>query len=328
MTAPPTQNPPLTRALACVTIAAADPQALVSLLRDTMHWEGCAQGAIDAGLEQAWGIAAGSAGDRFWLLRSPGSDRGMIRVVQGRDRWPQRPIGARWSGVEIVVMDDIDGLCARLEARSDFKLAKRPRNADFTDAGANVHRFFYGRGPGGTHLMYTMAVTRARDYDFPAASAPVGYVFSAPLVSAQFERTQRFYQDVLGMVPILNAQMSEGLWHESWNLPSGTPVDLEILRGDAPGIGLGHIELQGYDAQWIDNAELQRDRFDGGACMVTYSVHDLDAVHRRLAQRGDVVIFGEGPQHAAAAPYHGTKTLTCLAPTGERLELCEAFHAS
>jgi len=316
---------PLTRALSCVTIAAADPAALVRIVRDGMGWEVCAEGAIDGTLAAAWGIAAGSAGDRFTLLRSRGSDRGMIRITGGRDRWPSRPIGARWSGAEIVVMEDIDGLCDRLAAIADFKLAKRPRNADFTDAGANVHRFFYGRAPGGTHLMFTMAVTRARDYDFPAAVAPVGYIFAAPLVTAEFPRARRFYREALGMVPILEASMTEGLWHESWNLPAGTHVDLEILRGDAPGIGLGHIELQGYPASWIDPAPRSEQQFDGGSSLVTYTAVDIDAAHAAVGAWPGVKVLGDGPRPVSAPPYDGSRVFSFLAPTGERVELAERF---
>ena len=318
---------PLTRALSCVTIASEHPPALLQVLQGPMGWELCGEGSIDAAREAVWGIAPGSAGDRYWLLRSVGAERGMIRVLRGAERWPQRPIGARWSGVEIVVMEDIDGLCARLEAMPQFRIAKRPRNADFTEAGANVHRFFYGRAPGGTHLMFTMAVTRARDYDFPSADAPVGHVFSAPLVSAEFTRTRQCHADALGMVSILAVQMTEGLWHESWNLEAGSPVDLDILRGDAPGIGHGHIELQGYESKWIDPAPLMPDRFDGGSCLVTYTVTDLDTACARLRAHPGVRLCTPEPQRIDAGPDAGGRTLCFVAPTGERMELCERFGA-
>jgi len=170
-----------------------------------------------------------------------------------------------------------------------------------------------------------MAVTRARDYDFPAAEAPVGYIFAAPLVTAEFTRAQRFYGEALGMVPILSAEMTEGLWHESWNLPPGTHVDLEILRGDAPGIGLGHIELQGYPEGWIDPAPWHDRQFDGGASLVTYTATDLDAAYAALSARPGVTLPGGAPRAVDAAPYGGSRVLSFIAPTGERVELCERF---
>ncbi|MFO1426503.1 MAG: VOC family protein [Steroidobacteraceae bacterium] len=316
---------PLPRALACATIAASEPAALVALLRDALGWRICAEGALDASLEACWGIAARSAGAYFWLLASPGADRGMIRVVQGADRWPARPIGARWSGVEIVVAEGIDELAARLASRPDFRLLKAPRSADFTSAGSNVHRFFHGRGPGGTHFMFTMAVTQARDRAFTAAMAPIGHVFAAPLVTADFNASRNFYREVLGMVPILQASMRTGLWHESWDLADGTPVELEILRGDAPGTGLGHIELQGYEARWIDAVEARADRFDGGASLVTFTVADIESAWRRLRGLPGVHACTAEPRPLAAAPYAGGRSFCFIAPGGERIELCERW---
>ena len=85
---------PLVTALACMTIGAPEPARLVRLITD-MGWEVCGEGAITTQLEALWGIASVSAGSRFTLLRSPGSTRGMIRVVQGPDRYPTRQMGTR-----------------------------------------------------------------------------------------------------------------------------------------------------------------------------------------------------------------------------------------
>jgi len=50
--------------------------------------------------------------------------------------------------------------------------------------------------------------------------------------------------------------------HELFGLPRGAHVALDILKGDAPGTGLGGIELQGYDAALIDPEPAVPDRFD------------------------------------------------------------------
>jgi catechol 2,3-dioxygenase-like lactoylglutathione lyase family enzyme len=315
---------PLVTAMTCMTIATPDPDTLVAFMADGMGWGTRAAGEIDLTMETAWGIEHGSAGDRFTLLASPGADRGMIRVVRGPARFPSRQIGARWSGVEIVVMRDIDGLCERLCADPTFKLTKPPENADFSDVGANIHRFFHGRPSCGTHFMFTMAITQPREYPFPSAQADVGHIFSIPLVSAEYDRAFRFYKDTLGMIPMLEDHIEGGLWHSTWELPEGLPVELSILKGDAPGLGFGGVELQGYDPSVIDPAPLGPARFDGGSCMGTYTTADIDLVYRTLMDSPDARVLS-APSPIAAAPYNGARVFGFLGPGGERLEICEQF---
>ncbi len=313
---------PLVTAMAGMTISCSKPDQLIDLITRDMSWAPIHEGAIDARLEQLWGIAPGSAGQRFVILASPGSSRGMIRVVGGSDRQRTRPMGTRWTGVEIVVMRDLDGLHRALEARDDFTTIKAPTAADFTDVGANVHRFFHGHAPGGTHLMFTMAVTAPAGYDFPAAPSRVGYIFDIPLVTCDFARSFEFLREVLGMEPMLEDAFDEGVWHEAWGLPTGAHVDLAILKGDAENFGLGGIELQGYDPAHIDPIPVAQDHFDGGACLATYNAKDVAAVHRAVAACSDVVILSE-PASCAAQPYGGAQAFCFLGPSGERYEICE-----
>jgi catechol 2,3-dioxygenase-like lactoylglutathione lyase family enzyme len=315
---------PLVIAMTCMTMSTPDPENLIAFMTDGMGWEIRAAGPIDPAMEAAWGVAPGSAGDRFTLLASPGANRGMIRVVRGPARFPSRQIGARWSGVEIVVMRDIDELCDRLCADPTFKLTKPPENADFSDVGANIHRFFHGRPSCGTHFMFTMAITQPREYAFPAAEADVGHIFSIPLVSADYGKSFGFYKDMLGMIPMLEDHLEGGLWHSTWELPEGLPVELSILKGDAPGLGFGGIELQGYDSSVIDPAPLDPARLDGGSCMGTFTAPDIELVHRTLMANPDATVLSE-PKPIPAAPYNGARVFAFLGPGGERIEICEAF---
>ena len=318
---------PLVTAMACMTVSAADPQALVRLIRDGMGWELCAQGDVDAALCRLWGVDGSDNHGPFHLLRSPGADRGMIRVVKGGDRFPKRPIGARWTGVEIVVMHDIDELYERLADMAEFKPAKAPDNADFTDVGANIHRFFPGRASGGTHLMFTMAVTPARDYAFPAADAQVGHIFSIPLASTDFKKSRHFYADDLHMTSVLDDHLEGGIWHQTWDLEDGTPVDLSILKGNAPGFGLGGIELQGYDPDLVDAVAWAPDRLDGGACLATFTVDDIDRTYQGLLNSSRCMLIG-APAPVASPPYDGGRAFTAIGPGGERLEFCERFFSA
>lgn len=315
---------PLIRAMMGVTIACPEPEELINILGRVCGWEEVNRGDIDRELEDLWGIAKGSAGSKWVIMRSPKSERGMIRVVHGIDRDRTRPMGTRWSGVEIVVMNELDAVYNKLKDHPAFEALNHPTTYDSSDVGANIHRAFYGKGPGKTHLMFTMAVTKPTGgYDFPAAESAVGYIFSVPLVSTEYDRSLEFYKDKLGMISVLTNRQEDGLWHQTWKLPSGAVVELSILKGDAPGFGLGGVELQGYDSRFVDPIPLKVDRFDGGTCLATYTTEKIDTVFDVLRDSGVVQVLS-GPKPVRQPPYNGMRAFSFLGPSGERMEISEA----
>lgn len=314
---------PLVTALVGVTIACPEPRRLAEFLIADGGWEVLTEGPIEPALETLWGIAPDSAGARAAIVRSPGADRGMVRIVTGPERLPPAGrMGTRWSGIEIVVMKDIEGLHASLAADPAHRVIHGLKDADFTDVGANIHRFFICRPPGGTHIIYTQAVTKARDYEFPAAGSRIGHIFDVHLVSREFARSRKFYRETLGMIAVLEDKFDRGMWHDTWKLPDGRHVDLDIIKGDAEGFGLGGIEMQGYDNDLIDPLPAVADRFDGGSCMATFSTRDIDAAYRAVAASGAATILSK-PMPIRAAPYRGAKAFCFAGPGGERVEIVE-----
>lgn len=316
-------SPALVTALQAVTIACHSPATLAALLSQGLGWPCLAEGALDATFERQWGIAAGSAGRRFAIHGPPGASRGLVRIVAGEERARERPLAARWAGIEMIVARDLDELHARLATRPGFATLQSPVTMDWSEFGSNQHRAFVGRGPGGTHLSFTMGLTRPVGRDFPVATAPVGHVFELPLVTSRFERARAFYRGCLGMTPILESAFDHGLWHQIWRLPEPAPVRLHILKGDAPGTGLGAIELTGYDAELIDTTPWTRDHFDGGTCMVTFTTTDIEAAFRAVAGYHDATLLSE-PHRIDAPPYAGARCFAFLGPDGERVEVVAA----
>lgn len=315
---------PMVTALAGVTISCPQPDRLADLFTSVLGWRVIAKGAVDEALERAWGIAPGSAGGAYRVVAAADAERGMVRIVSGEARLDDGKLRARWAGVEILVARDLDALYERLVAHVAFRSTHPPLEMDWSEFGSNIHRAFIGLGEGGTHLAFTMAVTRPRGRDFPQTSSGVGYVFDVPLLTTHYDRASLFYRDTLGMTPILESRFSTGPWHELWDLPDGSPVTLDILKGDAEGTGLGGIELQGYAAGLVDESPAEPDRFDGGACMVTYTTNDIEAAHAAAVADPIVTVLGE-PVALSAAPYHGARAFTLLGPDGERLEICETL---
>jgi len=317
---------PLVTGLAAMTIASPDPGALEDLLTNVWAWEKVADGAIDAELETLWGIAPGSAGARSVVMTSPGMNHGMIRLVEGAERNRQRQRAARWGGVEIVVMHDLDDIYEAMAARPDCKPFGPPVNYDFTHADSNIHRAVSIRLSGGTHVTMTMAVTQPKGRAFHTAKAQVGHIFEVPVTSPDYARCRGFYENTLGMIPMLETVSEDGPMHAAWDIPTGSAYHLDILKGDAPGAGYGSIEIHATDPAYIDPDPLMADRFDGGACMATMTAHDVDPVFAALEAADGVTILSR-PTAIDAAPYNGARVFTALGPDGERLEICETMWA-
>ena len=222
---------PVLTSPACMTYACSDSKHMPALLSDVFGWETLCEGVIDAHLESLWGIAPGSAGGSFAVLRSPGSDRGMIRVVTGEDRRRAAPMSTRWSGVEIVVMEDIEGLHEKLEAHPDFTVGRAPKTIDFTDAGANIHTYFYVYPPGGTHFMLTMAKTEARDYAFPHSPNPVGHIFDVHLDADRDGPCRRFYEETFRSHCCLRRRHDRRFVLRNLGYPSGIARHLDSPQG-------------------------------------------------------------------------------------------------
>lgn len=330
MTTPPTPASPAgteaaaprVTALQAMTIATEAPDALYRLFVDGLGWQPFADHAVDARFESLWGIAAGSAGGEARVLRSGSMTRGMVRIVRGRERARSRALATRWAGVEMVVGHDLDALHARLEALGGFHTFVPPSDWDWTEYGSNLHRAFIGTAPGGTHLAFTMALTKPVGREFPAAQAQVGHVFDVPLVTTRFEAMKRFYCGTLGMVPFLQSAFVDHLWHRLWKLPPQAPARLDIYKGNAPGTGLGGIELQGYGPDLVDAEPARADQFDGGACLLTYTSDDIDAACAAVAADPSARLLSR-PRAIDAAPYRGARAFAFQGPDGERVEVIE-----
>jgi len=252
-------------------------------------------------------------------MRSPNTDRGMIRVVEGTER--------RWSGIEIVVSEDLAGLSRRLDRHPAFDLRKPVDEADFTHAGANVHAFFHGRTPGLTHAMFTMAVTEAEDYEFPTTENQVGHIFDVHLDLNKAGLSRNFYENTLGMQVVFDEILSDGLFYDTWDLdPSAPEVRMSILKGDAPGFGLGGIEMRCFDSTLLDIAPQIANRLDGGCCMTTFTTTNLNRAYRAVCNDPGAKILTE-PVSMSESPYGGGYAFTFLAPDGDRVEISERWTA-
>lgn len=302
---------PVVRALRGVTIGVEDVDATAAALEALLGWEQSAASPLDAATERRWGIAAGSAGPRAVVVGPPGADRGLVRLVGGVPLAPSERLPSRWMGVEMVISVDTDGLAERLAA-AGYAVAQPPRTFDWSDVGSNVHRSTVVLGPGGTRFAFTRPLTQPAGRAFHQALAPVGQIFSVQLCTTDREAVRRFYGDGLGMVALLGKTFTApSFWHDFLALGDDEVASLDLYKGDAPGSGLGGVEVQTYGPQRIGRDPLALDRLDAGVGMVTLTAADLDAAYEAARSAPGARVLSQ--------PLAGGFAL--LGAEGERLEV-------
>ncbi len=315
---------PLVTALAAMTVACPDPTHFAEFLVDVWDWEILVKSPLSADVERLWGIDAGTAGTEFFIVRSAGANRGMVRIVAGEERSRTHPRAARWGGFEIVVADGIEGIHEAMTAHPDAAPFGPVFEYDFTKEDSNIHQAFSSRLPGGTHVTLTMAVTQPKYRPFHSANARVGHIFEVPVTTPDYRRCRAFYENTLGMTPTLESSSTDGPMHRAWGVPAGSMYWLDILKGDAPDEGLGSVEIHGCGGEFIDPDPARLRRFDGGACLATLTAADIDAVHRVVQDCAEATVLSD-PRSVAAAPYNGSRAFCFSGPDGERIEICEAI---
>jgi catechol 2,3-dioxygenase-like lactoylglutathione lyase family enzyme len=270
---------PVVRALRGATIGVEDVEATAAVLEDVLGWERHPAAPLDATAERRWGIAAGSAGARALVVGPPGAGRGLVRLVGGTPLAPSPRLPSRWMGVEMVVSVDVDGLAERLAA-AGYAAVQAPRTFDWSDVGSNVHRSVVVRGPGGTRFAFTRPLTQPAGRAFHEALAPVGQVFSVQLCTTDREAVRRFYRHGLGMATLLSKTFTApSVWHDFLSLGEDEVAELDLYKGDAPGSGLGGVEVQTYAPRRLGRDPLVLDRLDPGVGMVTLTAADLGVAY-------------------------------------------------
>ena len=316
---------PLVSSMTCVTISCTEPDKLEDLLLNYLDWENFCSSEISKEHEELWGIKKSSAGNDLRIYRSKGSDIGMIRVIKGRNRIKNSPMSTRWSGIEIVVTEDLVGLCKTLEKSNQFEVIKPVDEADFTHAGANIHTFFHGIGPGLTHWMFTMAVTQPETYSFPDSPNRVGHIFDVHLDVDKEDESRDFYQNTLNMDMHFDDMLKEGLFFDAWDLDlSHSPVQMSIYKGDTDWL-MGGIEMRSFFGKTMDPSPPIKDQFDGGACMTTFTVKDIQKTYKAILDSHQAKVISK-PKKVNYPPYSGCLVFSALGPKGERLEFSEKWE--
>jgi hypothetical protein len=281
---------PLVDALLGATVPVTDPHRAAAAFADVLGWESLPTDRVD--------------GSRSVIVRAPGTERGMIRLLEGEEGPRVTDLRKGWASVELVVRD-VDALAARMERSGDFEVRTRPVTFDLTDIGSNVHRAAIAWGPGNLLMAFTMAITQPRGRRFTSAQSDVGPIFSVGLRTPTLDQTASLYRDALRMQVLLDVSWRAGQWHEIWNVPDGEEAALRLLKGAGEGTGLGTIEVQSFPA------DLLRPTPPPGISLVTYHTRDATTA-RESAQRVTEIVDAASSSFVMAGG------------GGERLEVVES----
>jgi catechol 2,3-dioxygenase-like lactoylglutathione lyase family enzyme len=281
---------PLIDALLGATVLVEDPPAAAAALETVLGWERPPANRVNA--------------PPSLTVRSPGTERGMIRLLEGQEGPRSADLREGWSSVELVVRD-VDQLAARIDASDDFELRTPPVTFDLTNVGSNVHRAAIAWGPGNLLMAFTMALTQPRGRKFTSTGSDVGPIFSVGLRTADLDTCAGLYRKALHMQVLLEVAWRSGQWHRIWNVPEGEQAALRLLKGAGEGTGLGTIEVQSFPRA------LLRPPLLPGISRVTYRTRDADAA-RRAAERVGEVIDAD------------SSSFVMVGSTGEKLEVVES----
>jgi catechol 2,3-dioxygenase-like lactoylglutathione lyase family enzyme len=143
------------------------------------------------------------------------------------------------------------------------------------------------------------------------------------LVTCRFERTRRFYVDVLGMQAIDTRSPDNDGSHRKRRAPVVAPTARETLKGHARTADRGVIVLSGYLDGAVDPERASWTEFDGGPCLLALSSGDFDAAFASVDACPDAMVLAR-PRPVAPLPYGGRRVFSFLGPDGERVEIVEA----
>jgi catechol 2,3-dioxygenase-like lactoylglutathione lyase family enzyme len=259
---------PLVDTLVGATVLVEDPARASAAMEAVLGWERVSNGR--------------TGGSRWVTVRAPGTDRGMIRLLEGEAGPRVTDLREGWASVELVVRD-VDHLAERIRASEDFELRTAPITFDLTQHGSNVHRAAIAWGPGNLMMAFTMAITQPRGRQFTRTGTEVGSIFSVGLRTPDLDASSDVYRRALGMQTLLEVAWRSGQWHEIWNVPDGEDAALRLLKGAGHGTGFGTIEVQSFPRSILGLA------LAPGISAVTYRTGDANSARKAAERVADVI---------------------------------------
>jgi catechol 2,3-dioxygenase-like lactoylglutathione lyase family enzyme len=289
--------------IAAVTLTAPDLAGTTAAYREHLGYRVTHDGALGREVARAWGRPQ-LAGRRSVLMEPESGAEVFLRFVEG-PRYPgYEPLACfGWNAAELIVAD-VDALAERLE-RSPFRVVGPPADLSFSDR----IRAMQVVGPAGELLYLTQIKERLPAFDTPVAASFVDRVFIVILGGSSLASLQDHYEARFGVprVPVMQSVVS------TLSAKYALPPDHRHPIAALPVGGQCYIEAdqmpEAAVARPCDPGELPP-----GIAMVSFELDQLPV------QPASALGPTECPP---SPPYGGRRTLTCVGPAGELIELIE-----
>ncbi len=287
--------------IACVTITAANLDAVESAYTQYLDHQVCGRGTVSTDLAALW-QAPVMAGRRYLLLSPEAGQECVFRFIEADtdpDYIPFSSFG--WNAAEIMV-ENVDEMAERLVG-SPFQIVGEPQNLSFTDD----IRAMQILGPGKELLYLTEFKKQIPGLDTPVARCPVDRVFIVILGGPSMARLQAFFGTGFGV-------------------PGADPVDSRV-KGMSAAFGnspehkypIAALPLAGQTLIEVDEMPAEatdRPRDDGclpsGISIVSFVAQGIDTAAAISVNTNE-------------APYQNVTTTSCH--IGSAGELIEILHA-
>ncbi len=286
-------------AMRLATVGVSDLKAALGLFRDIMRLKVEHSGAVPPDLLQAWGLAA-NAKAQMVELSCKGYPVGRLRLVEYTpaptqtvrfDHGAANPDAGTDVGVKALdfyVADPILPSVRKIEA-AGYQFRSPPVKHEI---GTSVSEECLFSGPDGIPILIMVGhkhpptSLRANSPDGPFSEIP-----TISVVAGDLARTRGFYEGVLGLVPVVDAETGDAHRNQVNDLtgvPRGTRIHflLYAQKGEASG----KILLVHFFEQTGKRLTGRMKPGHLGFSLLTHDTDDLDALHTRLRAVGAEIV--------------------------------------
>ena len=176
--------------IAHATLLAPDLAATCDAYASQLSMSVASRGRLDAGDAAVLGLPGLAGAPVAWLANSEGAS--VLRVVEDASAVPGQPMFRHgWLSLEVLV-GDVDGLCAGLQA--PFTVLGAPADLELSDA----IRAAQVLGPCGEMLYLTRIKAPVPPFDLPMTDAPVSVPFIGVISTPDRDASRRAWGALLG----------------------------------------------------------------------------------------------------------------------------------
>jgi len=315
-------------AIRCCMVGVSDLGRSLELFQDLMQLRLERRGMLSADELQLYGLPAGT-GTQYAELSCAGHPTGRLRLVQYSPT-PTRYVRSDHDGadsptdigpkaLDFYVADPILPRVAEIE-RAGYKFRSRPVRHQVGRAESEECLF---TGPDGVPILL-MVGHRHSDAELRPGclTGPYSEIATISIVSGDLEASRVFYEDVLGMALIVDAETGQS-HRNSVNDLTGVPPDTRVHfkvyaeAGEASGKVLIVHFFERTGRRLLDRMRPGHLGFS----LMSHACDDLDTLARRLAAGGFAIV---APPTRIRTDHDERRALLARGPNEELLEFIQA----